>query len=48
MRFRITYYNWVGIPATVIVSAKSFAEARETFYKRHGINIMYIDSVEKL
>lgn len=48
MKFRINYWTWSCKEATVIVSANSFVEAREAFYKRHGINIMRIDSIEKL
>ena len=48
MKFRINYMTWSNLPATTTVSAKSFAEAKEAFYKKHGINIMHIDSIEKV
>ncbi len=49
MKFRITYYTWAFKEATATVEANSFAEAREAFYNsEHGINVMHIDSIEKV
>lgn len=31
-----------------VLLSRKITEAREAFYKRYGINIMHIDSIEKV